>query len=195
MDPEYHGYADGDVPLRSREAGERAVDLPLRTLGGETVRLADLWNRGPIVLEFGSITCPVFRGHVDRMDELAARFDEVGVHVVYTQEEHPDAAFPLQGTLEEKLERARTLRERDGIERSVLVDDMAGTVHRAYTTAPNAAHVIGRDGVVSYGSDWMDPDDLSGHLETLLAAGGEGAAVDPTDRRDNVHEANPNFGD
>lgn len=38
-------------------AGERAPDGKLTVLGGEPVRLSDLWRqRGGVVLEFGSFT-------------------------------------------------------------------------------------------------------------------------------------------
>jgi hypothetical protein len=37
-------------------AGERAPDGELTMLGGERVRLSDLWRRGGVVLEFGSFT-------------------------------------------------------------------------------------------------------------------------------------------
>ena len=37
-------------------AGERAPDGELTILGGERVRLSDLWRMSGIVLEFGSFT-------------------------------------------------------------------------------------------------------------------------------------------
>ncbi len=37
-------------------AGERAPDGELTVLGGESIRLSDLWRRGGLVLEFGSFT-------------------------------------------------------------------------------------------------------------------------------------------
>lgn len=37
-------------------AGERAPDGELTLLGGERVRLSDLWRRSGVVLEFGSFT-------------------------------------------------------------------------------------------------------------------------------------------
>jgi hypothetical protein len=37
-------------------AGERAPDGELTLLGGDTVRLSDLWRRQGVVFEFGSFT-------------------------------------------------------------------------------------------------------------------------------------------
>ena len=37
-------------------AGERAPDGELTVLGGESIRLSDLWRRRGLVLEFGSFT-------------------------------------------------------------------------------------------------------------------------------------------
>jgi len=41
---------------------------------------------------------------------------------------------------------ARLLREETGIGRDILVDDLAGTVHRAYGLMPNMTWVIDRGG-------------------------------------------------
>jgi len=48
---------------------------------------------------------------------------------------------PGHDSLESKLAGARLLREEAGIGRDILVDDLAGTVHRAYGLMPK--HDVG----------------------------------------------------
>ena len=53
-----------------------------------------------------------------------------------------------------KLACARLLHEEAGISRDILVDDLAGRVHRAYGLMPNMTWVIDRGGRVAYKADW-----------------------------------------
>lgn len=46
----------------SPRIGEQALDFELKTPEGKTVKLSDLYAEKPVVLEFGCITCPVYRG-------------------------------------------------------------------------------------------------------------------------------------
>jgi hypothetical protein len=56
---------------------------------------------------------------------------------VYTREAHPGEHVPHHDSFERKLTCAKLLREEAGIGRDILVDDLAGTVHRAYGLMPN----------------------------------------------------------
>jgi len=54
MTAEERGFLDFRDHLH---VGERAPDFPLEDLeSGATVRLKDLWAKGPVVIEFGSFT-------------------------------------------------------------------------------------------------------------------------------------------
>ncbi len=55
--------------------GEVAPDFALEDLEGRSVRLSELRGR-PVVLEFGSYTCPIFDGWIPDMDWLAAEYPE-----------------------------------------------------------------------------------------------------------------------
>jgi hypothetical protein len=65
---------------------------------------------------------------------------------VYTREAHPGEHVPHHDSFERKLACATLLREEAGIGRDILVDDPAGTVHRAYGLMPNMTWVIDRAG-------------------------------------------------
>src|SRR5690349_14679654 len=54
--------------------GDVAPPFELATLDGKTVRLADAVARGPVVLVFGSFSCPPFRMKQPRFEALARRY-------------------------------------------------------------------------------------------------------------------------
>lgn len=57
----------------------------------------------------------------------------------------------------------------DGIETTMLVDDLEGTMHRAYGEMPNMAYIIGKDGRIVYKSMWTDHADIEAMIQTLLS--------------------------
>ena len=69
---------------------------------------------------------------------------------IYSREAHPGEDVPHHDSFEDKLASARLLAEETGIRRDILVDDLDGTVHRAYGLMPNMTWVIGRGGRVAY---------------------------------------------
>jgi len=186
---ETYNYKQFDTSVidedRGIVAGDCAVDCELYTLDGDTVRLADLWSERPIVVEFGSITCPVFTDKTDHMDALARAYDDVDFYVVYTREAHPGQRYSAHTCLEEKLSNAAAARDAESIERTVLVDGVAGTMHKQYVSMPNAAYVIGRDGMVAYQADWLDPETLTDTLEMLLENDGRSVDVPGTNLHGN----------
>lgn len=170
----------GEPILDGVDRGVRTGDdLPegtLETLGGTPVALADLVADRPAVIEFGSITCPAFVDRIGEMDRLARRYDgAVDFYVVYVREAHPGRDYPSHRTSTEKRDDARDLIDAEHVDRPVLVDDLDGTVHRAFDALPNSAYVVGADGVVAYRADWTDPEELDGALTRLLDARGRGA--------------------
>jgi hypothetical protein len=93
---------------------------------------------------------------------MARRYAEHGVSFVfvYTREAHPGERYGHVTSIEQKLRHARDMVERDGIQRPMLVDDLDGTIHRAYGTLPNMAYVIGGGGRLVYRASWTDADNL-----------------------------------
>lgn len=173
-----------DIP-----AGTPATDETLYTLDGEAVQLSDLWKDQPVVIEFSSITCPIFAVKVDTMDELARTYaEQVDFYVVYTREAHPGANYHRHTSFEQKLRHAMDTRAYEAIERPILVDDVNETMHRAYDSLPNSVHIIGRDGIVAHRADWITPDRVNDRLDVLLEHDGRGAEVTPTNIEENYHQ-------
>ena len=89
---------------------------------------------------------------------------------IYTREAHPGENVPHHGSFEDKLAGAARLREEAGIGRDILVDDLAGTVHRGYGCMPNMTWVIDRGGRVAYKANWTSGANVEAFLERFLAA-------------------------
>lgn len=88
---------------------------------------------------------------------------------VYTREAHPGENVGHHDSFGRKLACARLLAEEAGIGRDILVDDLDGTVHRAYGLMPNMTWVIGRGGRVAYKANWTSAANVEAFLARFLA--------------------------
>ena len=93
--------------------------------------------------------------------------------------------YPAHQSLTDKIGFARDLKRIEGIERTMLVDDVAGTMHRAYGAWPDSAYIIGRDGVIAFLTKWNEPDKLKERLDILLEDDGYAAASAPVNLASN----------
>lgn len=148
--------------------GEKAPDAEVRDLAGGRRRLLDFDGQF-LVLEFGSVTCPLFQSRRRGMQALAAEHPDVSFAVLYVREAHPGERTPAHRSENEKLERARELRDRDGEDREVLVDDLDGTAHHAYGGLPNSVFVVNQNRCVVYRSAWSNPSATGVALRRMKA--------------------------
>ena len=88
---------------------------------------------------------------------------------IYTREAHPGENVLYHDSFERKLACARLLAQEAGIGRDILVDDLDGTVHRAYGLMPNMTWVIGRGGRVAYKANWTSAANVEAFLGRFLA--------------------------
>lgn len=101
--------------------------------------------------------------------------DRVALVLLYVREAHPADRYPQAEALEQKLEYARTLKERDGLPFPVAVDDVDGTLHRKLDPKPNAAYVMDVHGNVAFRTLWSN--DREGVLRKALKAVVAGESV------------------
>lgn len=148
--------------------GEPAPDFELTDLDGAAVRLSEL-RRAPVVIEFGSYTCPIFSDRVPQMERIAREHPEAHFLVIAIREAHPGELIPQHRTAEEKRSAARKLAIEEGLRRRVVVDDLDGTVHRAYGGAWDPVYVLDGDGRVLYRRAWNHPDEVAAILSVLAA--------------------------
>ncbi len=131
----------------------------------KTVSLKDLRARKPVVLIFGSITCPPFRRALDGIDDVYRDFrDRAEFLFVYIREAHPDSMLslvddkriasltkiPQATTSEERTEAAVFCRRTLKLNMPIAVDSIENKVGRAYAGWPNRIVVVGADGNVLF---------------------------------------------
>lgn len=108
------------------------------------------------------------------MESLAndPRFNHYNWIFVYTREAHPGEKTSAHETMEDKFLCAQRLKDRWHINRSILVDDLSGTTHRAYGGLPNMSYIVEPPGVVIFRADWTDSSAIEWALTRLNSANG-----------------------
>src|SRR5438093_13665927 len=106
----------------------------------------------------------------DAMETLAGRYTRRAVRSVftYTREAHPGENYRHHTSMDDKRSNARAFRDHSHIRRRILLDDLAGTAHRAYGLLPNMTWIIGPGGFIHYKSSWTSPADVENTLEAIL---------------------------
>ncbi|ASU85926.1 hypothetical protein CDO52_26795 [Nocardiopsis gilva YIM 90087] len=172
-DPAAYNYAHFSLAHRTMDmlggvrVGDPLPDFTATRLDGAEVRARDYLGT-PIVLETGSVTCPMYVGRVQPMNALAYRYPEAEFLVLYTREAHPGARIGAHRTAAQKAAGARVVAEHDRESRTILIDDLQGSAHRQLGAMPNTVHVIAPDGTIAYRSIWNDPETVEQVVRDLL---------------------------
>lgn len=168
--------------------GSIAPDFTLTTQDGKgTIRLSDYRGKKPVVLVFGSYTCPPFRQRVVLVDEIYKRYkDRVTFLFVYIREAHPESILLVPtkegGKRLEVVSQTTTAAERlKNLEHCVsrlqltipaLIDGDDNAVKHAYAAWPIRLYGIGTDGIIAYksgpGPGGFRPPDLEDWLHTIV---------------------------
>jgi hypothetical protein len=134
---------------RPLQKGDLAPDFTLRDLEHCQVRLSDYRGRMPVIIEFGSMSCPIVTGRVAQIDALAQNYrGKIEFLFVYGSEAHPGhgetisssygtfQALPEVRDYGERCERAQQFRGAVHTSRRILVDeDGADSVTARYGIA------------------------------------------------------------
>ena len=165
--------------------GAKAPDVRLRQPGGGTRRFSSLRGK-PVLLAFGSLTCPQFRHGVPLLNELHERYGRsVTFLLVYIREAHPSdgsTPLPLNERLGMSVPEAQSLAERAGnaalcqkrlsIPYEAVLDGMEGDVEKAFAGFPSRAFVIDREGTVTFSmgldEQRLRPEALQAALEAVV---------------------------
>ncbi|MGB0920401.1 MAG: TlpA family protein disulfide reductase [Alphaproteobacteria bacterium] len=152
----YHPNTTDLLNFRGPEAGQHAGDWQAEhVVDGAPWRLSD--HKGQwVVVETGCLTCPAYNADIERMNALAARHPDVAFCVLYVREAHPGAKLGAICSIEDKRTRGSQAAANPKENRTFLVDDVAGTLHRHLGAMPNSVHLIRPDGVVAWRSDWVN---------------------------------------
>jgi peroxiredoxin len=158
--------------------GGAAPQFEATTLDGATVRLSDFHGVKHVVMMTGAITSPMCAFEVPAFNQLKQDFagKQIAFFLLYTRESHPAENYGAHTSFEQKLAYAREQQQLEDIRFPILVDHLAGRIHRAYGLWPNALFVIHRDGRLIFRSNMANHAELRQFLEDIVAA--ERAAAD-----------------
>ncbi len=171
--------------------GDIAPNFSLKAAEGERqVELAQFRGKKPVALVFGSLTCPVFRGHSANLQELYQKYREnveflviyvreahpvshAGIHEPYTRENLAEGIDLWQPTNEGlRAQAARQMCKRLSLDMPALVDNMDDTTNRDYTAYPIRLYLVGRDGRIAYrggrGPTDFAPEELEAAIRQQL---------------------------
>lgn len=157
-------------PMRTGEArprirqgtlqdGDPAPEFELKDVAGKNaVQLGNLRGQ-PVVLIFGSCTCPPFVASTRTVEKLHAAYkDRVHFFIVYVREAHPTDGWALK-TNEFQVMSPKSLAEREAIATDfakrlditipVLVDSIDDRVEKSYSGWPNRMYIIDAEGKIA----------------------------------------------
>jgi tetratricopeptide (TPR) repeat protein len=147
---------------------------------GKKVSLAGFRGKSPVVVVFGSYTCPNFRSSSDALKNLYRKYGtEIPFLLVYIREAHASGDWqstrnvrddvnmaPAANLTEKKAHAALCVRKLH-LPFPALVDGMDGVVEAEYAAWPSRAFVLGTDGRVLYSTRLTE---LDFHAEDMAAA-------------------------
>lgn len=147
-----------------------ALDLPASD--GTRVQLADLRGQ-PVLLHFVSYTCPVTRGGAQTMRELYRHYgDRVRFLEILVRQAHPGERHGAYASEAEKLADARAYAREERVPWPVLVDDLDGSVQRAYGGLAAGVYLVERRGRIAFCGTWGQSPALRLAIDDLLAHDG-----------------------
>ncbi len=151
--------------------GDPVPAFNLVTTDGEELTNQDVFGNKPVLLIFGSITCPMTASAMPFLARLHAEFgDRVDFIMLNVREAHPGEHFRQPLTVAEKLDHARALKELYGISWTVATDNIEGSLHRALDPKPNSAILANTAGVIIFRSLWASDQKAVRHaLESAVA--------------------------
>ena len=152
--------------------GDQVPAFDLELLDGGRLASSDLGPL-PILLVFGSLTCPVTESSGAVLRRLHARFGHrIRFVMVNTREAHPGQLIAQPRTLAEKRVHATQLQAHHRFAFEVAVDGIDGAFHRAMGPKPNSAYLIRPDGIIAYRAHWAnDGAGLARAIDGLLTQG------------------------
>jgi peroxiredoxin len=190
------GVREGEVvtpPARAErhqdtlKKGDDAPDFTLADPSGkDEFKLSEFRGKRPVVLVFGSLTCPPFRRRVLDMDKLYAEYkDRAEFRFVYVREAHPDSVlFVIEEDKEslQKVAQTDTLEARGHnatlctatlkLQMPVVLDKADNAVNKTYAAWPIRLVIVDPEGKLAYisgpGPAGFDPAEVAVWLKANL---------------------------
>jgi len=172
--------------------GQSAVNFTLKDLLGAEYRLSQLLVETPVVMIFGSFTCPPFGERIVATEEMQIYYDgRMKFIIIYIVEAHPvGTVCPYTGeewttsasrdkdgepltqpsTYQERVSQSTQMVQELGITIPVLIDEMDNPVWCTYGPAPNIAYLIDSDGKIVTKQGWYNPQMMKVAIEAYLSS-------------------------
>lgn len=101
---------------------------------------------------------------------MAERYADRAVRsiFIYSREAHPGENYRHHTSMDDKRHHAKAMQETLGIKRTMLLDDLEGTCHRAYGILPNMTWIMARGGLILYKAAWTNVEDIESALSYSL---------------------------
>ena len=170
-----------DLNSDGPEIGAAAPDVQVVELNGQAFSPSKYKGR-VVVMEFGSLSCPVFRQHVAEMEKLKqAEGGRAFFVFVYTREAFPAGNKDVERnhtdgiavadatTLDERKAQAEQTQKTLHITLTMAVDPMDNSASSAFGAFPNGAVVIGKDGTIAERQEWTNPGTLKIAIDDAVA--------------------------
>jgi tetratricopeptide (TPR) repeat protein len=197
-----HQSSTAQNPLAGPKRNELAPDFTLPDVAtGKNVSLSDFRGKCPVVLIFGSYTCPNFRSSADALKAIYAKYAaQARFLLVYIREAHAIGDWqstrnerdgvvlpPAQG-LAEKQNHAAMCTRTLHLPFQALLDGLDNKVESAFAAWPSRAFVIGTDGRILYSTRLTELDFSADDMKTALQN------ADKTRRRSAISTTRPSSG-
>lgn len=164
------------------EAGDQFIDAEVYTLDGDPVKVSDYLDK-QLVLETGSMTCPMYAQSTPPMQDYAKQFRNLNFIVLYVREAHPGEITPAHKSVAHKIKVAERSNKAHGEYRRVVVDKVTGDAHKVYGAMPNSIYIIDTDGKVLFRSIWNNADQIGDVLQKIsdnqIVTSGDMKAIPP----------------
>lgn len=170
--------------------GAPAPDFDLPEFGsGKRVRLRDRRGKTPVVLVFGSYSCPNFRASADALKAMHKTYGaKIPFLLVYIREAHAannwqstrnlrdGVALQPAATMAEKQSHAALCSRKLHLPFPAVVDGMDNATEKAYGAWPSRAFIVSVDGRIAYSTRLTEldfhPDQMKAILGRLAAPEG-----------------------
>lgn len=172
------------------KTGDPAPAFSATRMGSaEQVTLAELRKSSPVLLVFGSYTCPNFRSASEALGKLYPEYKgKIPFYLIYIREAHSTADWAstrnqredvtLQhpaSNMEEQQDHATMCVRKLHIDFPAFVDGMNGAAEKAYAAWPSKAFLLDKRGRIVYASGLSEqdfkPHELENQLRKLTAPG------------------------
>ena len=137
-----------ETPLTHLERGNSAPAFTLKALDGKSYSLGGFLDKGPVVLAFFKVSCPVCQFTFPFLQRISERYSGDGISVI--------------GVSQDDLRSTKEFNQEFGVKFSTLIDDNGYPVSNAYglTTVPTVL-LIAPDGRIKIGGSGFSKNDLA----------------------------------